>query len=311
MYYTTGWSGDQDHGVQAFSKNDCFQYLCSAENGVASNGTDRGTWNGRSLHTFYGGGISVIIEGFSPQEYRNNHTRNHQIGEYVWWLGTSAKTYDGQAQGMGVTIHNTATVFDTDDGTNFIGVSFGNGRGGLRGYDRTAADMVVNRGWCEDFSQEGHYLPSNRNSSTRYDIKMDVFMTTDWGKDSRNNGRMMCSSRCYYREKGEQEWISCIRPNTNIEQINFRSGRISSGTSYTERGHGIKDNELFQEDDNNPDHVSCHAFTDGLWVGGKPGKDSWHTGGFESLCKRSAEGYRIAIISQNQVHTSSNTGWGG
>ena len=212
---------------------------------------------------------------------------------------------------MGVTIHNTSSVFDSADGTNFIGVSFGNGRGGLRGYGRTAGDMMESRGWCEDFDTDGHVLPSNRNSSTRYDIKMDVFMTTGYQKDSRSNGRMMLSSRCYYREKGTQEWISCISSNPAIEQVNYLSGRIGSGTSMTERGHGIKDNELFQEYDGNPDHVSCHAFTKGLWVGGKPGKDGWMQGGYESLCKRSAEGYRIAIISANQVHTSSNTGWSG
>ena len=75
--------------------------------GVASSGTNRGTWNGRYYHTFYGGGISVIIEGFSPQEYGVNKS-DKKIDIHTKALSGSIYAVSSRNPGIYIPPHKNA-----------------------------------------------------------------------------------------------------------------------------------------------------------------------------------------------------------
>ena len=304
VYKTAAQVGDQK-GVLAFSSSDVNKYLRKAADDTT--------------HTLFGGGVSCIIEGFNCYQYRyGGQYLHHQAGEFIWWMGSSSKMDDISAphcaRGFGVTMHSGADWAYTTTGNPFIAVSTGVGRGGHRKYASNHSDMLWPDGWCEDFSQENHYIPYK--GSTRIDIKVDTFFCTE-GYNGDNN-RMRFSASVYWRyhnpgssSEADMEWTPCIKPADTTQQIvNFSTGGMwwNHRTDGDERrGHSIKANELF--------HSETTSHVGGLWVGGIPNEPGWNGIGRQSSYSLSnrcgASGYRIAIINTSTNAKSSTSGWTG
>ena len=298
VYKTAAQVGDQ-HGVLAFSSSDVNKYLRKAADDTT--------------HTLFGGGVSCIIEGFNCWQYRyGGQWHHHQAGEYIWWMGSSAKSDDvttpHASRGFGVAMRTGADMWYTTTGNPFVAVNTGIGRGGLRGYASNDHNMTWADGWTEDFSQENHYIPYK--GSTRIDIKVDTFFCNEGYNGDNNRMRFSASVYWRYHNPGSSTdtdiaWTPCIKPaDTTQHIVNFSTGGMwwNHRTDGDERrGHSYKANELFRSD--------TTSYANGLWVGGVPNEPGWTGIGRQSSYSLSnrcgASGYRIAIINTSTNTTSS------